>query len=323
MGGDGTLPARFMTDVHVGKMMVHCHVIPHEDTGAMSQEFIGDSSTTECSCDEYGTNDEKSGGEENLLNSMLPQPPDKSPQSFDEFSTTDFNCIETYSSSTIEVKVNEMYELGDVYCLEGGYQFGLKHDGTFGYFVNSVVEWRAGFHSAGSKWVFQGDGNLAVYGTQMNAVWASSTVGESPSLVISKKEGVRIKDIHGTKLWNKAKSVNCIETTLSSFEVKVNELYGLGDVYCLEGGYQFGLKHDGTFGYFVNSRVEWSADISSVGSKWVFQSDGNLVLYDTEMNAVWASGTIGESPSLILSKEEGVRIENIHGTMLWRAITTE
>merc|ERR1712176_1431682 len=44
---------RFHTDVHFGRLMVHCHVLSHEDEGTMTQEYVGDPETTECSCSPF------------------------------------------------------------------------------------------------------------------------------------------------------------------------------------------------------------------------------------------------------------------------------
>jgi len=45
----GSLTIRFKADVHLGKMMLHCHILTHEDYGTMSQELIAPASAS-CSC---------------------------------------------------------------------------------------------------------------------------------------------------------------------------------------------------------------------------------------------------------------------------------
>jgi len=47
----GQVTTRYTADVHTGVVMVHCHVLEHEDQGMMSQELIGDSGTVSCGCD--------------------------------------------------------------------------------------------------------------------------------------------------------------------------------------------------------------------------------------------------------------------------------
>ena len=39
---------RYKPDVHDGVVMLHCHILAHEDTGAMSQELIVNHGTCEC-----------------------------------------------------------------------------------------------------------------------------------------------------------------------------------------------------------------------------------------------------------------------------------
>ena len=40
--------ARYVADVHDGVLMLHCHILPHEDEGTMSQELIIDGGSCEC-----------------------------------------------------------------------------------------------------------------------------------------------------------------------------------------------------------------------------------------------------------------------------------
>lgn len=39
---------RYVADVHDGVLMLHCHILPHEDEGTMSQELIIDGGSCEC-----------------------------------------------------------------------------------------------------------------------------------------------------------------------------------------------------------------------------------------------------------------------------------
>jgi len=41
---------RYNADVHTGVLMLHCHILPHEDEGTMSQELVIESGG-QCSCD--------------------------------------------------------------------------------------------------------------------------------------------------------------------------------------------------------------------------------------------------------------------------------
>jgi len=44
----GNMIVRYKADVHVGHIMLHCHILTHEDEGAMSQELVIDGGTCEC-----------------------------------------------------------------------------------------------------------------------------------------------------------------------------------------------------------------------------------------------------------------------------------
>jgi len=47
--GEGILKMRFPANVHLGRLMVHCHALDHEDEGTMSQEYISSSASCDCS----------------------------------------------------------------------------------------------------------------------------------------------------------------------------------------------------------------------------------------------------------------------------------
>jgi len=46
--GEGDLKMRFPANVHLGRLMLHCHVLEHEDKGLMAQEYISESAACDC-----------------------------------------------------------------------------------------------------------------------------------------------------------------------------------------------------------------------------------------------------------------------------------
>ena len=46
---EGTVYMKYRANVHMGKVMLHCHRLDHEDKGMMSQEYIEENG--ECTCD--------------------------------------------------------------------------------------------------------------------------------------------------------------------------------------------------------------------------------------------------------------------------------
>ena len=51
-GADGAMVMRFQPRKYTGKMMVHCHRLPHEDKGMMALEYVHGG---ECVCDSLHT----------------------------------------------------------------------------------------------------------------------------------------------------------------------------------------------------------------------------------------------------------------------------
>ncbi|BBA96930.1 hypothetical protein RVR_2456 [Actinacidiphila reveromycinica] len=72
----------------------------------------------------------------------------------------------------------------------------------------------------------------------------------------------------------------------------------------------------------VNGAILWSAHTSGSGNQAVFQSDGNLVVYNSAHHALWASGTVGHSGAhLVLQSDGNVVVTSASGAAIWAAGT--
>jgi hypothetical protein len=123
--------------------------------------------------------------------------------------------------------------------------------------------------------------------------------------------------------------LQCVETSSSSedvLKVTTGTLFKIGDIFCIDDGqYKFGFDHEGALRYLVNStEVVWSAPLESsenngVNNTWVFQNDGNLVVYDGLSLPLWNSGTIQDnSDSAMFMSKEKIWIENRSGCVIWQ-----
>lgn len=70
-----------------------------------------------------------------------------------------------------------------------------------------------------------------------------------------------------------------------------------------------------------NGTTRWLSGTSTSGSKAVFQSDGNFVVYDAAMNPLWSSRTDGHNGAVLVLQADGDVCVVYQGTRLWCAGT--
>ncbi|MFJ3762970.1 hypothetical protein [Streptomyces sp. NPDC090080] len=64
------------------------------------------------------------------------------------------------------------------------------------------IVWSSHTGGSGSKAVFQGDGNLAVYTADQTTAWSSRTDGHAGAVLVIKKSGDMSIVFKGTTLWH-------------------------------------------------------------------------------------------------------------------------
>eukprot|EP00980_Cylindrotheca_fusiformis_P003057 scaffold713_cov131-Cylindrotheca_fusiformis.AAC.15 len=252
------------------------------------------------------------------------------------------SCIES-SSDIVEIKKSTRNEIGEVYCVDGGFTFGLQPDGTFGFYHDSDAKWIEPDASDGVYWIFQGDGNLVVRDSDGSSLWKSRTHNNDGSRMQMTNEKVWIESVDGVVLWEAppphspmptpsptsnptpipVDPLSCIESSSDIVEIKKNSRNEIGEVYCVDGGFSFGLQLDGTFGFYEDSVLKWTEPDASDGVYWVFQGDGNLVVRDSDGNSLWKSRTHNNDGSRMQMTKERVWIESVDGVVLWQAPPAE
>ena len=244
------------------------------------------------------------------------------------------------------VQVGKQHYRGDFYCLEdeGRWQmFGLDNQGRFAYMLgDSAILWKPqNSVGQGSWWVFQRDGNLVVYDSTDQTVWASAWGGtgmQAGSILTISKENVMIRASDMNELiWSidifienstpddDEKGIGCMKTSgADSILVDVNMRYYRGDFYCLGDGTRLGLTQDGYFGFYSDSLTlpAWEPFAATgVGDSWIFQSDGNLVVYKLNGEAVWSSEWESherEAGSNLVLSSNGLTIES--SREIWKIV---
>jgi len=117
--------------------------------------------------------------------------------------------------------------------------------------------------------------------------------------------------------------LNCIQiATGDQLSIPTNKVFRKGEAHCvrLSNGQQasFGLNWSNQFGLFVNGETLWAAPATSVSpSHWIFQSDGNMLMRDSNNQAIWRTQTDGNSNSKMKLSFGRVWIESNTGSTLW------
>ncbi|KAL3929322.1 MAG: hypothetical protein SGBAC_012260, partial [Bacillariaceae sp.] len=122
------------------------------------------------------------------------------------------------------------------------------------------------------------------------------------------------------------KPLNCVQTVVGNSEllIPVSAPFQKGNVHCLvrlEDGASayFGYNWSNQFGLFVNGQPVWTAPDASVAAsdRWVFQSDGNMLLRDANNQGIWRTHTGGNWNSQMKVSFERVWIETNSGNTVW------
>ena len=117
----------------------------------------------------------------------------------------------------------------------------------------------------------------------------------------------------------------CINKNDRDIDIPFNQKFRSGELFCIEGIASFGLSKDQEFGYFFEngesnilfSEIEDNVTLYS----WIFQSDGNLVLFDINDKPVWASNTVKnneEEDYHMIVGRNSVSIRDQEGLIVWQ-----
>jgi hypothetical protein len=182
----------------------------------------------------------------------------------------------------------------EVTLLETG-QFSLKWQktGVLALFQGATLLWESNtFGKGATSLAFQGDGNLVIY-SYSQAIWAAGTVG-AKRMVLLPTGNLVVTNADGRQRW----ATNTIERI-------------------------FSVSRPRTFEY---KNVTQNVDLLKVGNyKLVWQTDGNLVLYEKYGDYIpcWTSNTNGKGANLLAFQGDGnmvIRNTNTNQTV-WASWT--
>ena len=165
--------------------------------------------------------------------------------------------------------------------------------------------------SAGSRVAMQGDGNLVLYDSANHVLWTSNTSGKPGAhLTLLDTGQLLVNNAAGAPIWGGPGSL-LPNATLASGQT----------VSSPTGAYQLMMQADGNLALHHGATVVWSSGTSSAGAHALLQGDGNLVLYSTTSQALWATNSAGNPTRISWSPTTAmVSLISTEGGTLWPAV---
>ncbi len=182
------------------------------------------------------------------------------------------------------------------------------------------VLWASGTSGSTTvRCVMQRDGNLVLYDSAGQPVWATNTVfSVNPNSVIIEDDGnLVLYDGYHVPQWatntDAASRMSCLE---SGETLRHGEHVESDDQH-----FRLVFQHDGNLVIYrlPGMDVLWASNTAgSGGERCVMQQDGNLVLYDLQGSALWSSGTHGKPDSFLSMQRDGNAVlRRPDGAVVW------
>jgi hypothetical protein len=207
----------------------------------------------------------------------------------------------------------------------GRYSFVYQGDGNLVLYDGGRATWAT--NTAGQptgQCTMQGDGNLVVSLPSGAAIWASSTAGHSGSSLVLQDDGnVVIYDPNGQVVWATNTFLPNGPPATGSQMRPGETLVSGQQLTSASGRYSFVYQGDGNVVLYDGGRATWATNTAGRPTGvCIMQGDGNLVIYLPGV-AMWASNTNGHSgSSLVLQDDGNVVIYDPNGQAVWATNTS-
>jgi pseudomonalisin len=196
-----------------------------------------------------------------------------------------------------------------MYSANGRYFFVMQDDGNLVlYRTNGRALWATGTDGRAIRHaVMQNDGNLVLYDYAGRPRWASGTNGQWGSYLVVQDDGNVVIYRPLSPIWasnSQRTSEHCDpQTTLQPGAVLARG----SSVRSANGKYNLVMQDDGNLVlYQANGPALWATGTNGIAIRHaVMQRDGNLVLYDYAGRPRWASGTHGNPGALLYVQCDG------------------
>lgn len=214
-------------------------------------------------------------------------------------------------SSKPQLSSGEALTTNDYLLSQDGLEtLSIDNNGSLTLRINGVSFW--GIKPGGdakNKLVMQQDGNLVLYNSLMKPLWNTETQNNPGARLLLQPDGnLVIYSVGNVPLWNSGTVHNPHLTSYS-----LNAIYNEGKLFPFQemrtpsGNRRLILQPDGNLVlYDANNKAVWASNTVGKNAKFLaMQTDGNLVLYNTENRPIWNSGTANQGGIFLVLQDDG------------------
>jgi hypothetical protein len=223
-----------------------------------------------------------------------------------------------------------------IFSPNGWYTFVFQGDGNLVLYKNyrdrdRAALWASGTGGPVGVCILQGDGNLVIYNAQGQPIWSSDTWQHPGSRLVVQDDGnVVIYRPDGTAVWatNTSRPVLPQGPAAQGDDMQPGEVLEIDrPIYSANGGYTFVFQGDGNLVLYKNfpdrdRQALWASGTGGPVGVCILQGDGNLVIYNADCHPVWSSDTWQHPGSRLVVQDDGnVVIYRPDGTAVWATDT--
>lgn len=227
-----------------------------------------------------------------------------------------------------EMQPGEVLNPGDrISSANGQYTFIYQGDGNLVLYRHKDGRPLWATHTDGKPTgvcIMQGDGNLVIYDSDVNLIWSSDTGQHSGSRLVVQNDGnVVICRPDGKSVW----ATNTVQkVSAQGDDMQPGEVLNPGEsISSASGQYTFIYQDDGNLVlYRQDGQPLWASKTDGKPTGvCIMQEDGNLVIYDS-VQAIWSSNTWQHPGSRLVVQDDGnVVIYSSDETPVWATNTVQ
>jgi len=191
---------------------------------------------------------------------------------------------------------------------DGRYRFIYQADGNLVLYQGNAPLWASGTNGKGvGVCIMQTDGNLVIYTSGPHPIWASGTNGSPNSHFIIQNDGNGViyrPDNHAVWATNTWLPTG---PTAQGDTMHPGQVLNPGQHLTSAGGrYTFVYQGDGNLVLYDGTAPLWASGTNGKGvGVCIMQTDGNMVIYTRGGHVLWASGTNGSLNSRFIIQADG------------------
>lgn len=202
--------------------------------------------------------------------------------------------------------------------------FTVQKDGNTVLYVDFKPLWYTGMRSNIGQMYMQTDGNLVLYNTGGQPLWASGTNGNPGAYLTLQTDGnLVIYSSSNQPLWTSGTNGNPNGLLYVNHSMSEAALYPMQELRTASGSYKLIFQADGNLVLYAGNHALWASGTENKQAAMaVMQGDGNLVIYNKNQQPLWHTYTYGQGLSRLVMQDDGnMVIYNSAGRPTWNTGT--